>query len=405
MTTQSTFLPRIVLPRPQFAVGTRQEHSTMSVTIEPVRTRQQLAKFIDLPKRLHRDDPHWIAPLDVQLRQFLDRRRHPFYHHGDAEALLAQRNEQTVARILVSDDSRYNSLHGSNVGCFGLLDSIDDQRTCRTLMDAATRWLTARGRTELLGPIDYSTNYPSGLLVDGFGAPPSVMMNHHPQYYQRLISGCGLTKAKDLYAWWFDENNRMDATWRARVNRLASRFRVRVRPISFKDFDNEIARCKAIYNDSFEANWGFVKMTDAEFDHLAGDLKQMAVPELIQLAEVDGRPVGLSITLPNLNEAIQPLGGRLTTAGLPIGLLRLMVRLKKVKTGRLAVLGVVPGYRRRGVAEALIQHTFQEGFVKLGYHGAELGWTLEDNVLMNRMIERVGGRRYKTYRIYRKAIY
>lgn len=404
MTTQSTLLPRFALPHTGLATSTCAEHSTTLVTVESVKSRQQMAEFIQLPKRLHSNDPHWVAQLDLQVKQFLDRRKHPFYQHGDAEAFLAKRNGKTVGRILASDDSRYNSLHGSNVGCFGLLETIDDQRTCRTLLNAATRWLKARGRTELLGPIDYSTNYPTGLLVDGFNTPPSVMMNHNPQYYQRLISGCGLTKAKDLYAWWFDSDNQLDATWRERVNKLTNRYRVRVRPISFKDFDAEMARCKAIYNESFEANWGFVKMTDAEFDHLAKDLKQMAVPDLIQLAEVDGQPVGLSITLPNLNEAIQPLGGRLTTAGIPIGLLRLMYRLKKVKTGRLAVLGVVPGYRRRGVAEALIQQTFETGFDKLGYRGAELGWTLEDNVLVNRMIERVGGRHYKTYRIYRKDL-
>jgi len=364
-----------------------------------------MAEFIDFPKRLHRDDPHWIAPLDLQVKQFLDQKRHPFYDHGEAEAFLAIRNGKTVGRILASDDSRYNMAHGSNVGCFGLLDTIDDQSTCRCLLDSATRWLMARGRTELLGPIDYSTNYPSGLLIDGYGTPPSVMMNHHPEYYQSLLSSCGLTKAKDLYAWWFDRENQMDAVWQQRVAKLAGRYRVQVRPISFKHFDEEIARCKTIYNESFEENWGFVRMTDAEFDHLAKDLKQMAVPELIQLAEVDGRPVGLSITLPNLNEAIQPLGGRLTTAGIPIGLLRLAYRLKRVKTGRLAVLGVVPGYRRRGVAESLIQQTFDTGFGNLGYQGAELGWTLEDNVMVNRMIERVGGRRYKTYRIYRKEMH
>jgi len=405
MTTQSTLLPRFALSNLELATKTRTQQSSTLVTVETVNTRQQMTEFIELPKRLHQDDPNWVAPLNLQVKQFLDKEKHPFYQHGHAEAFLAKRNSQTVGRILVSDDSRYNRLHDSNVGCFGLFDTIDDQRTCRTLLNTATRWLKARGRSELLGPIDYSTNYPSGLLIDGFGTPPSVMMNHHPQYYQQLLSDCGLTKAKDLYAWWFDGQNQMDATWRERVNKLSNRFRVKVRPISFKNFDAEIARCKTIYNESFEANWGFVKMTDAEFDHLAKDLKQMAVPDLIQLAEVDGQPVGLSITLPNINEAIQPLNGKLTTAGIPIGLVRLLYRLKKVKTGRLAVLGVVPGYRRRGVAEALIQKTFQKGFGKLGYHGAELGWTLEDNPLVNRMIERVGGRHYKTYRIYRKDIH
>lgn len=404
MTTQTSLMPKIALAPSRLATRLAELPSTKSVTVETVRSPSELAEFIALPKRLYRTDAHWVAPLDLQIKQFLNQATHPFYRHGTAEAFLARRNGQTVGRILVSDDPRYNQSHNSNVGCFGLLETTNDVRTCRTLLDTASRWLKARGRTEILGPIDYSTNYPTGLLVDGFDTPPSVMMNHQPEYYQYLFTACGLSKAKDLYAWHFDGRNQMNAAWRERVERLTSRYRVKVRPISLKDFDAEIARCKEIYNESFEENWGFVKMTDAEFDHLGREVKQMAVPELIQLAEVDGRPVGLSLAMPNLNEAIKPLGGRLTTAGIPIGLVRLLVRLRKVKTVRLAVLGVLPGYRRRGVAEAMIQQTFQNGFEKLGYRSAELGWTLEDNRLVNRMIERVGGRRYKTYRIYQKEL-
>lgn len=404
MTSQSTLMPQVALaPLKKSVQGIRQV-ADRAIKIERVNSRKAMKEFIDLPKRLYREDPHWVAPLDKQVKQFLDRDRHPFYRHGDAQALLAKRNGQTVGRILVSDDARYNQAHDSNVGCFGLLETVNDLRTCRHLLDAGSRWLLARGRTELLGPIDYSTNYPTGLLVDGFHTPPSVMMNHQPAYYEKLFVDCGLKKAKDLYAWWFDEQNQMDGVWREKVARLKHRYGVQVRPISFQDFDAEIARCKAIYNESFDENWGFVKMTEEEFDHLAREIKQLAVPELVQLAEVDGQPVGLSLAMPNINEAIQPLGGRLTTMGLPIGLIRLLHRMRKVTTGRLAVLGVLPGYRRRGVAEALIQQTFQVGFQQLGYQGAELGWTLEDNVLVNRMIERVGGQRYKTYRIFSKSL-
>lgn len=403
MNPHSTALPRTSLSALRLTAKTIDLPSTRMIQVEPVRTRQDLADFIDLPKRLHAADLQWVAPLDIQVKQFLNT-NHPFYRHGEAQAFVARRNGQAVGRILVSDDSHYNKAHGSNVGCFGLVESDNDLRTCRQLIDTASKWLEARGRSEILGPIDYSTNYPTGLLVEGFDTPPSVMMNHQPQYYQHLFDACGLAKAKDLYAWWFDGRNQMNAAWRRRVERLTDRYNVKVRSISFRDFDAEVARCKAIYNESFEQNWGFVKMTDAEFDHLARDLKQMASPELIQIAEVDGRPVGLSLAMPNLNEAIQPLGGRLTTAGLPIGLLRLLYRMRRVKTGRLAVLGVLPGFRRRGVAEALIQQTFQNGFGKLGYTGCELGWTLEDNDLINRMIQRVGGRKYKTYRIYRKEL-
>lgn len=403
MTHPTTALPRITLSSLRAGTQPLEKSSAKTTTIAPVRTRKDLAEFIQLPKQLHSTNAHWVAPLDLQVKQFLDR-KHPFYRHGEAEAFLARRDGQVVGRILVSDDSRYNKAHNSNVGCFGMIESNNDVRTVRKLIDHASQWLQSRGRTELLGPIDYSTNYPTGLLVEGFDTSPSVMMNHQPEYYQYLLEACGLEKAKDLYAWWFDSKNQMDEQWRQRVTRLAERYQVKVRPISLKNFKAEIARCKTIYNESFESNWGFVKMTDAEFDHLASEIRQMATPELIQIAEVESLPVGLSLAMPNFNEAVQPLKGRLTTAGIPIGLARLWYRMRKVKTGRLAVLGVLPGYRRRGVAEALIQQTFANGFGKLGYTGAELSWTLEDNVLVNRMIERVGGQKYKTYRIYRKQL-
>lgn len=374
------------------------------IEVQPVESPRQLREFIALPKQLYRNDPHWVAPLDLQIKQFLDRKRHPFYQHGEAQAFLAKQGNRTVGRILASDDPRYNQIHHTNLGCFGMLDSIDDQRTCRALVETAAGWLRERGRTELLGPIDYSTNYPCGLLVDGFDTSPMLMMNHNPVYYERLLENCGLEKAKDLYAWWFDRENNMDAAWIERVEKLSQRFRVTVRSLDMNSFEQEIARCKAIYHKSLENNWGFVPMTDAEFDHMAVDLKRMAIPELVQLAEVDGQPVGLSIILPNLNEAIQPLNGRLTTAGFPLGLMRLLWRWRKIQSGRLAVLGVVPGYRCRGVAEALILNAFRKGMGKLDFSGAELSWTLEDNTLVNRMIQRVGGRRYKTYRLYRKSL-
>lgn len=401
MTHHSTALPQIALSNLRARTKTLELPTARATKITPVCTRKDLADFIALPKRLHSADKHWVAPLDLQVKQFLDR-SHPFYRHGEAKAFVARRDGKAVGRILVSDDSNYNKAHGSNVGCFGMIETNNDVRTMRKLIDGVTQWLQNRGRSELLGPIDYSTNYPTGLLVEGYDTPPSVMMNHQPEHYQYLLEACGLRKAKDLYAWWFDSENRMDENWQRRVERLTSRYHVTVRSISFKNFDTEIERCKTIYNESFETNWGFVKMTDAEFDHLAKEIKQMATPDLIQIAEVDGQPVGLSLAMPNFNEAVAPLGGRLTTAGIPVGLARLLYRMRRVKTGRLAVLGVLPGYRRRGVAEALIQQTFQNGFGKLGYTGAELGWTLEDNVLVNRMIERVGGQKYKTYRIYQK---
>ncbi len=396
----SPFLP-VAAPRCAWA-----ELSTAAapVSVHAIASRRDVAEFIELPKRIHQRDANWVAPLDMQVREFLDPKKHPFYKHGAAQAFLARRDGQVVGRIVVSDDPAYNKVHGTNLGCFGMFEVIDDVRTARALLDRACAWLRARGRTQIMGPVDYSTNYPCGLLVDGFDTPPVVMMNHQPAYYERLFKRYGLEKAKDLYAWWFSREHNMDAAWSDRVTRLTERYQVKVRPLDMNDFDAEIARCKQIYHQSLEQNWGFVKMSDAEFDHLARDLKRLAVPELVQFAEVDGKQVGVSITLPNINEAIQPLGGRLMNGGLPIGLIRLAMRLKKIRTGRLAVLGVVPGYRKRGVAESLIWQTLRTSIDKFDYQGAECSWTLEDNTLVNRMIERVGGKKYKTYRIFSKSL-
>jgi GNAT superfamily N-acetyltransferase len=189
-----------------------------------------------------------------------------------------------------------------------------------------------------------------------------------------------------------------------RAERLAKRGGVTIRAVRFDDFEAELARCKHVYNQAWEQHWSFVKMTDAEFRHLANDLRRVNVPESILLAEVEGKPVGLCLTLPDVNEAIAPLDGRLTTWGLPIGFAKLIWNMKQIKTARLAVLGVMAGYRRRGVSELLILRSLTDGRDKLGYTGAELGWTLEDNDLINRTIESVGAKRYKTYRIYERPL-
>ncbi len=385
--------------RADSAVGDR----IKPLVIEPVRSRSDLSEFIELPKRLFQNDPAWIHPLDLEIKRFLSP-EHPFRRHGEATAFLARRNGIVVGRILVSDDPRYNEQHASNLGCFGMFHSLDDQRIANHLLDAAANWLLSRGRSELIGPIDYSTNYTSGLLVDGFDTPPSVLMNDHPPYYAELLENWGLKKGKDLYAWWFTRANSINEEWRARVNRLANRFKVVIRPIDVRNPEEDIERFRNVYNEAWRDNWGFVKMTNAEFHHLAHGLKRLAVPQMVLIAEVDDQPVGLAITIPNLNEAIAPLRGCLTRYGVPWGLARLWWRLRRVKTARLAALGVIPRFRRRGVAEMLIQRTFDYGKDVLGYTGAELSWTLEDNALINRSIERVGGRRYKTYRIYRRAL-
>jgi GNAT superfamily N-acetyltransferase len=383
--------------------------SRHTVAIEPVRSRSQRHDFVDFPWQIYQGDRAWCPPLKIEAHAAINPKKHPFYQHGSAVQFLARREGKVVGRISVSDDPRYNAEHSTpdqqtNVGCFGMFESINDPEVARSLLNAAARWLRGRGRTSIIGPIDYSTNYPSGLLVEGFDTPQRVMMNHNPRYYADLLEGWGLHKAKDTFAWWFDGDNPSLDDWKSRAQRIAARGGVTIRPIRLDDFNAEIHRCMQVYNATWEKTWGFVKMTPEEFRHMAYQLKQSAVPELLLLAEVAGQPVGFCVTLPDLNEAIRPTGGRLTSWGLPIGLIKLLRGMKRIKTARMAVLGVLPGYRKRGIAELMILQAFQYGKNVLGYTGAELGWTLEDNEMINRTVQSVGAKRYKRFRIYERSI-
>jgi GNAT superfamily N-acetyltransferase len=255
-----------------------------------------------------------------------------------------------------------------------------------------------------MGPIDYSINYPCGLLVDGFDAPPRIMTNHNRPYYAGLLESWGLRKAKDFYCWWFTDPHNMVERWRARAERLRQRGKIVVRPFRRDDFNAEVARFREVFNRSMQHNWGFVSLSEAEFRYFAKRLAKLTMPGLVLLAEVDGKPAGFSITVPDANEAFRPLGGRLTNYGLPINLFRLLRGMRRIKTARMLVLDVLEEYRRRGIAELLILGTLDYGKNVVGFTGAELGWTLEDNSLVNRAIEAVGAQHYKTYRVYSKEI-
>jgi GNAT superfamily N-acetyltransferase len=378
--------------------------STGSVTVEQVRTRQQRREFVDFPWQVYQGDKSWCPPLKIEAHAAINPAKHPFYKHASAVQFLARRAGQVVGRISASDDPNYNAEHNANVGCFGMFETLNEPAAARTLLNAAARWLRGRGRMSIMGPIDYSMNYPSGLLVEGFERPQRIMMNHNRPYYADLLEGWGLKKAKDMFAWWFDGDNPSLDGWTRRADRLAQRGGITIRPVRLDDFNNEIVRCMQVYNQMWETMWGSVRMTPEEFHHMAVQLKQSAVPELMLLAEVAGQPVGFCVTLPDLNEAIRPTGGRLTTWGLPIGLVKLLRGMKRIKTARMAVLGVLPGYRKRGIAELLILRAFQYGKNTLGYTGAELGWTMDDNEQISRTITAVGGRQYKRFRIYERSI-
>jgi len=357
--------------------------------------------FIDVPWRIQAGDPAWVPPLKHEVARFISH-RHPFFEHGDATFFVAMRGGEPVGRISVSDDPRCNGAHATNIGCFGMFECIDDQNVADALLQTAAQWLAERGRTSMMGPIDYSTNYPCGLLIDGFDTPPKVMMNHNPPYYRTLIERAGLSKAKDLYAWWFDQDGPLEQI-APRLDQLAKRFRIRIRSLQKKHLAAEMERCRSLYNEVWEDAWQSVPFSESEFSEVVKNLRRVTYPDLALLAEVDDQPVGIVIVIPDVNEAIAPLNGRLTNWGLPINLARLLWRLPRVKTARLAVLGVQNGYRRRGVAELLILQVMRNAR-DAGFRAAELSWTLEDNTLVNQLIQRAGGNRYKTYRVFEQPL-
>ena len=373
------------------------------ITISEVTSRRERDAFIKVPWQIYFEDAAWVPPLIIERKAFLDRKRHPFYRHGDAALFLARRNQDIVGRIMASDDPNYNSLHGSNTGCFGLFECIDDRHVATALFEAAANWLRGKGRTEVMGPIDYSTNYVCGLLIDGFQFPPTILTAHNPPYYRQLIESCGFTKAKDWYAWWFADPSKAVMHLRRLAIRIHRKCPVTIRQANLKDLRDESRRLREIYNQAWEKNWGFVPFTEAEIQFMTKELKPLLVPEFGWIAEIGSKPVGFTLALPDINVVLRDLNGRLTRFGLPTGLIKLLSYKKRIRKGRLIALGVVKEYRRAGIAEMLVLRVMEETMVKRGITG-ELSMTLEDNFMINRFLAAIGAERYKTYRIFERTL-
>jgi ribosomal protein S18 acetylase RimI-like enzyme len=373
------------------------------VEITQVGSKRERDAFIKFPWRIYQGDPAWVPPLLLERKEFLDQTKHPFFDHGTAALFLARSGGEIVGRIMASDDPNYNAFHQSNVGSFGLFECVNDPAVAAALFEAGANWLRVRGRDEIMGPIDYSTNYVCGLLVEGFDFPPTLLTTHNPPYYPALIEGLGFNKVIDFYAWWFSEPARAATRLRRLAASLKKRDPATIRQGNLKNFRAEAGRLREIYNDAWKENWGFVPFTEKEFEFMAKELKQLVVPEFTLIAEVGDEPVGFILCVPDINVAFRKINGRLTTYGLPIGLAKLLYHKSQIRTARLIALGVKPKYRRGGIAEMLVLRIIEDAMIKRGFTG-ELSMTLENNHLINRFLAAIGAKKYKTYRIYRKQI-
>jgi GNAT superfamily N-acetyltransferase len=371
------------------------------VTVRPVRSQADERRFIDFIYTHYRGSEHWVPPLRMERRKLIDTRKNPFYRHAERELFLAERGGRIVGRIGAIVNHNHNRRHNDRVGFFGFFESVDDQQVATVLFDAARGWLRGRGLDAMRGPANPSVNDEYGLLVEGFDEPPVVMMPYNPPYYAALIEGCGLAKAKDLYAYELLTPVTLGVPKLKRAYEVfQKRSGLTYRSLDMKQFPAEIERIKKVYNRAWQQNWGEVPMTDEEFDALAADLKHVVLPELVLFAETPaGEVAGFALNLPDINIPLKDN----RNGGLLRGLWLLATRRKRIDFCRVLVLGVLPEYRRSGAASVLF-YEYALRAEKLGYRGGEASWILEDNVMMIRAAELMGGRRYKTYRIYEQGI-
>ncbi len=371
----------------------------MTLQIVTVETPQQRKEFIAFPYRLHKDDPTWTPPLRMQMREQFDEKRHPFLRRARARLLLAKRNGKTVGRIT----AHYDPSKPSKNGMFGFFECEDDEQAARGLLDAAKDWLKNEGRTRIQGPYSWTTHEPVGVLVKGFDDPPMLMMNHNPPYYDPLLKSVGLEKKKDLWAYRFDVDNMPQHVVDA-YKATEAEDRLVLRPVDLKKFEEELGIVVSIYNEAWKDNWGFSPITESELRATAKGLRPIVDPEYVLIAELDGEPAGMAVAVPNLNEALAGLNGRL----LPLGWARLLwwLKFQSPKTARLMLMGIRPQHRgewSRAILMGLYGRLHEVGKRK-GLHWGELSWTLEDNDAVNKSIQRTGSTHYKTYRIYEAPV-
>jgi GNAT superfamily N-acetyltransferase len=371
----------------------------MAFRIEPVRNPKDLHDFVVFPWQLYGRDPHWVPPLIGETKKLFRPETNPFFAHGEIEPYLARRDNRVVGRIAAIRNRVHEEFHEEPVGFFGFFECEDDPEVAMGLLGTVRAFLRTRKLERMLGPANPSTNDECGVLVEGFDRPPMVMMSHALPYYGPLLERCGLTKAKDLYAYYLEADQipeRLEEAVALVRRRIPE---VQLRPIELKHLDREVDVFRVIYNQAWEKNWGFVPMTEAEIQHMARQLKPVVDPTLVRIAERDGRPVAIALGLPDVNTAIRHANGKL----FPLGLLKILWYARRLKRMRLLALGVLPEYRRTGIDVLLYHSIFKDGLAK-GYRAGEFSWILEDNVAMQRPIEKIGAKRYKTYRMYQAPV-
>jgi GNAT superfamily N-acetyltransferase len=373
--------------------------SSKEITVQEAKTKRDLKAFLRFPWRIYKGDPYWVPPL-LKEHAFHFSPRNPFLHHARIVPYMAIKNGSVVGRIAAIVDQNYIDFHREETGFFGFFESVNDLSVSRALLDQVQGFLQGRGLKTMMGPVNPSTNDECGLLIDGFDSSPCFMMSYNPPYYQELLEGCGLHKAKDLYANFMSTDrglpDRIRRISRHVITRLSG---LTIRPINLRRLDEEVMLFKEVYNGAWRNNWGFVPLTDEEMNLMVKKLKPLVVPDLALFAEIGDKTVGFALALPDYNFVFKRINGRLG----PLGLLKFLYYTRRIEAVRVMLLGVKEEYRKRGIETILYTELFQRGQA-LGYKWGEMSWILEDNHPMQKGIEALGGKRYKTYRIFQSPL-
>jgi GNAT superfamily N-acetyltransferase len=376
----------------------------VAVEIRPVTSKRELNTFIKLPWRLYRNEPNWVAPLLMDLKSRLNQQKNPFFKHAEAQYFLAWRDGRAVGRICAHVDRNFNEFQDNVWGLFGWFECEEDPEAARALLGAAEAWLRERGRDRMVGPMDFTTNDEIGLLVQGHEYPPIILCPWHHPYYQRLFEqDAGMAKAMDLYMWslYVDKREKVHpAIWEA-ADKLESEHGIVCRSFRKKNMHAEVTRFLEVYNAAWENNWASVPLNEEEVRHMAKDLKPVLDENWAMVAEKKdtGEVVGAALTLPDFNQVLAKLNGRL----LPLGWITALREKRKIDAVRVFALGVKPEYQHTGVAARFYQMHF-DAAERTPQKGGEMGWILEVNKPMNRAMEGMGGEIKRRYRVYERVL-
>lgn len=356
--------------------------------------------FIRIPWKIYERDPYWIPPLRKEVSELLSL-EHPFFRHAERKLFICLRDGVPAGRIAAIVNHRHNEFHDENAGFFGFLEAVRDAEVFSALLEAAETWLKGKGMEFCRGPVNPSTNEECGMQLDNFTSSPFVMMTFNPPYYPVMMERAGYSKEKDLFAYFFDAGGGIPA----RLERITRKIRKRekdlvVRPLDMSRFEEELKVVRTIYNEAWEKNWGFVPMTDGELEHMAGKLKPLVVPEMVSFAFIGDEPAGFIFSLPDYNQVLKLLNGRLT----PLGIIKAVKASRNFTSGRCLTMGVREKFRKKGVESVMFAEVWDYG-IRHGYRYGELSWVLEDNRMVHDTATKIfGAQHYKTYRIYRKDL-